>query len=31
MAMPPTRLQSQPRVVTESHEQGPLIYFDALL
>ncbi len=25
------RLQSQPRVVTETHEQGPLIYFDSLL
>ncbi|KAL4448046.1 hypothetical protein ABPG75_005265 [Micractinium tetrahymenae] len=23
--------QSQPRVVTETHEQGPLIYFDSLL
>ena len=23
--------QSTPRVVTETHEQGPLVYFDALL
>lgn len=30
---PPSRFarQSQPRVVTTEHEQGPLVYFDALL